>query len=95
MAKAPPSSDAHDQPEQVEPGDPGFEEALSFEQALAELETIVAGIEAGEQSLETSMQHHRRGRALLHRCGALLDAAQQELEEAAVDDLPDAAGDST
>jgi exonuclease VII small subunit len=41
------------------------------------------------------MQHHRRGRALLQRCGALLDAAQHELEEAAVEDLPDAASDAT
>lgn len=80
-------------PEQPDPG--AGVDTLGFEQAVAELEAIVSGIEAGEQSLETSMQHHRRGRALLQRCGALLDAAQHELEEAAVEDLPDAASDAT
>jgi exodeoxyribonuclease VII small subunit len=62
---------------------------LSFEAAVAELESIVEHIEAGELPLEVSMQRHRRGRALVQRCRSMLEVAETELEQAAVEDLPD------
>lgn len=53
-------------------------DALSFEQALAELEHIVAQMESGELSLEQSLHSYQRGAQLLQRCqGALKDAQQQ------------------
>ena len=62
---------------------------LGYEAAIAELEGIVQGIEGGELALEDAMRNHSRGRALVQRCRMILDAAEQELEEAAVEDLPD------
>lgn len=53
-------------------------DALSFEQALAELEHLVAQMESGALSLEQSLQSYKRGAQLLQRCqGALKDAQQQ------------------
>ena len=68
---------------------------LTFEAAVAELESIVEHIESGELPLEASMTRHRRGRQLLQRCRGILDVAEQELEKAAVEDLPDADRDDT
>ena len=63
---------------------------LGYEAAIAELEGIVRGIESGELPLERAMASHTRGRALVQRCRTILDAAEQELEAVAVEDLPDA-----
>lgn len=53
-------------------------DALSFEEALAELEHLVAQMESGALSLEQSLQSYKRGAQLLQRCqGALKDAQQQ------------------
>ncbi len=63
---------------------------LGYEAAMEELEAIVATIESGEMTLEAAMAGHSRGRALVQRCRSILDAAEQELEEAAVEDLAEA-----
>jgi len=63
---------------------------LGYEAAITELEGIVRGIESGELPLESAMASHTRGRALVQRCRTILDAAEQELESVAVEDLPDA-----
>ena len=60
---------------------------LTYEAAVAELEAIVADIESGEQPLEATMAAHTRGRALVQRCRAVLDTAEQHLKEVAVDEL--------
>ncbi|MCC6532942.1 MAG: exodeoxyribonuclease VII small subunit [Burkholderiales bacterium] len=50
----------------------------SFESALAELEKIVATMEAGQLPLEESIAAYRRGAQLLEYCqGALKEASQQ------------------
>jgi len=49
---------------------------LSYEEARAELEAIVAALEAGNQKLEESMAHFERGQALMKRCNDLLEAAE-------------------
>ena len=54
---------------------------LSFEQAAAELETIIERIESGEIGLEESLAQRKRGEQLLKRCRAVLDQAEQELEQ--------------
>lgn len=55
---------------------------LPFEKAVAELETIIASIDAGEIGLEEAMLAHRRGRALVARCREVLDAVAKDLESA-------------
>jgi len=50
----------------------------SFETALAELEGIVAAMEAGQLPLEQSIAAYRRGAQLLQFCqNALKEASQQ------------------
>ncbi|KAA0216335.1 MAG: exodeoxyribonuclease VII small subunit [Leptolyngbya sp. PLA3] len=56
-------------------------DALSYEEAVAELESIVERIESGEASLEESMKLYERGTKLLRRCRAVLDQAEQRLTE--------------
>lgn len=52
----------------------------SFEAALAELENLVAGMEAGQMSLEQSLAAYRRGAQLLEFCQAALADAQQQVK---------------
>ncbi|MDP6793153.1 MAG: exodeoxyribonuclease VII small subunit [Anaerolineales bacterium] len=55
-------------------------ESLSFEDALNELESVVAQLEAGQLSLQESLTLYQRGQQLSQRCNALLDAAQSQIE---------------
>ena len=52
---------------------------LTFEQALAELEKIVARLEGGQLSLEDAMAAHKRGLELAKQCQARLEKARQEV----------------
>jgi exodeoxyribonuclease VII small subunit len=56
-------------------------EALTFEEAYAELETIVAALEEGEGPLEESMVAFMRGQALIKRCAELLDGAELKVKQ--------------
>jgi exodeoxyribonuclease VII small subunit len=49
---------------------------LSFEEAYAELENLIAQLTSGELTLETSVQHYERGRELSAYCQRLLDTAE-------------------
>ena len=53
--------------------------AIPFEQALAELESIVARMEGGSLSLEDSLAEYRRGAALVARCRRTLADVQQQV----------------
>ena len=55
-------------------------ETLSFEKAMAELETIVDRLERGEVTLEESISIYERGEALKKRCEALLQSAEMKIE---------------
>lgn len=55
--------------------------ALSFEQALAELEKIVAQLERGDVALEESIRMYERGAALRAHCEAKLKAAQLKVDQ--------------
>lgn len=55
------------------------EKAQNFESAMAELETIVAGMESGELPLEETLKAYRRGTELLRFCQAALQDAQQQV----------------
>ena len=52
----------------------------SFEQALAELEKIVARMESGELSLEQALATHKRGLELARLCQRQLEVAQQQVK---------------
>ena len=56
-------------------------EALSFEAALKELESIVARLEQGAVDLEDSIALYERGQALKRHCEAKLKAAEGRLEK--------------
>jgi exodeoxyribonuclease VII small subunit len=51
-----------------------------FEQALAELETLVERLESGDLPLDEALQTFERGVALTRRCQGALKAAQQKVE---------------
>lgn len=68
--------------------DPPVDE-LSYEQALAELETIVASLEANKLSLEETLALFERGRALTKHCLELLDHAELQVKQLSGDSLVD------
>lgn len=53
---------------------------LTFESALAEIESIVAAMEDGELPLEQSLAAYKRGAELLQFCQAQLRDAQQQVK---------------
>jgi exodeoxyribonuclease VII small subunit len=58
--------------------------ALSFEQALAELEKIVGQLESGQAPLEESIALYERGARLKAHCEARLEAARLKVEKIVV-----------
>lgn len=54
--------------------------AMSFEDALAELERIVQGLEGGKQRLEDAIGAYERGAALRTHCEAKLRQAEMRVE---------------
>jgi len=54
---------------------------MSFEEALAELETIVRQLEQGDVELEKSIAIYERGAELKTHCGARLKAAELKVEQ--------------
>jgi exodeoxyribonuclease VII small subunit len=53
---------------------------LSFEDALAELERIVRGLEGGQQKLEDAIGAYERGSQLRRHCEAKLAQAEQRVQ---------------
>ena len=69
----------------------------SFEAALAELESIVATMEAGQLPLEQSLAAYKRGAQLLQFCQQALSDAQQQvhiLEANSLQNFPSADDDN-
>ena len=54
--------------------------ALSFEDALKELESIVAELESGQAPLERSIERYQRGALLKAHCEARLEQARLKIE---------------
>ena len=52
----------------------------SYESALAELETIVQAMEAGELTLEQSLAQYKRGSELLQTCQKMLAQVEQDIK---------------
>lgn len=57
---------------------------LSFEQALAELESIVGKLESGQAPLEESLALYARGAELKGHCERKLEAARLRVEKIVV-----------
>jgi len=63
------------------PKDAADIEKMSFEQALRELEAIVAKLESGSVELEVSIDLYERGEKLKNRCDTLLKKATARVEK--------------
>ncbi|MBS3823996.1 MAG: exodeoxyribonuclease VII small subunit [Wenzhouxiangellaceae bacterium] len=57
------------------------EQQPSFEQTLAELETLVEQLESGKLELADSLEKFKRGIELSRQCRVMLDKAQQTVDE--------------
>ena len=57
---------------------------MSFEQALAELEQIVARLEQGKIALEDAINAYERGAALKQHCEAKLREAKERVDKISV-----------
>lgn len=66
--------------------------ALSFEDALKQLETIVRELEQGNVPLERSIDMYERGDALKQHCDALLKSAEAKVEKIQIGQNGTAAG---
>ncbi|MBA2350298.1 MAG: exodeoxyribonuclease VII small subunit [Burkholderiales bacterium] len=64
----------------------------TFETALAELEAIVASMEAGQLPLEQSFAAYKRGAELLQYCQGALQQVQQQVKVLEADTLKDLSG---
>ena len=60
-------------------------QGLSFEQAVAELESIVSRLERGDVALDQSIAIYERGEALKKHCETLLSAAEARIEKIRLD----------
>jgi exodeoxyribonuclease VII small subunit len=60
--------------------------AMSFEQALAELERIVQDLERGQLDLEAAIQAYERGTRLKEHCQRKLQEAQLRVERITLKD---------
>lgn len=61
--------------------EPADIQTMTFEQALAELEQIVARLESGQAPLEDSIRMYERGAALKAHCETRLEAARLRVEK--------------
>ena len=64
-------------------------EELSYEEAFAELETIVNALEGEQNPLEEAMSLFERGQALARRCSELLEGAEIKVRKLSGDVLSD------
>ena len=55
-------------------------EALSFEEALGELQTLVKALEKGDAKLEEAISAYERGAALKRHCERKLREAQEKVD---------------
>jgi exodeoxyribonuclease VII small subunit len=67
-------------------------EELTYEQAYAELESIVATLENEERTLDEAIAQYERGQALAKHCAELLDKAELKVQQLSGDDMADFEG---
>jgi exodeoxyribonuclease VII small subunit len=69
--------------------DPKPVDELTYEEAFAELETIVAALEAGDQPLDEATAVFSRGQALVKRCAELLEKAELKVRQLTGEEIED------
>jgi len=52
---------------------------LTFEQAMEQLESLVADVESGESGLEASIGDVAKGAKLIAHCRSILDASEKKI----------------
>ena len=62
------------------------EKKLTFEQAMARLEEIVAQLEAGDHPWLSPSPFTKRGQKLMKQCVAMLDKAEQKVMKLRLDE---------
>jgi exodeoxyribonuclease VII small subunit len=62
-------------------------EELTYEQAYAELEGIVAALESEERTLDEAISQYERGQALAKYCADLLDKAELKVQQLSGDEM--------
>ena len=70
-------------------------ETLSFEDALVELERIVASLESGDVSLDAAISAFERGTELKTLCQARLEEARMKVEKIKIPEAGDAPSDAS
>ncbi len=68
--------------------DPSDIEKKTYEQAFAELESIVSILESNQRSLDQAMALFERGQALAQHCTNLLDRAELKVRQLSGEDMP-------
>jgi exodeoxyribonuclease VII small subunit len=68
-----------------DPGVPPDIAAMSFEDALAELEQIVRRLEGGQVKLDEAILSYERGAQLKQHCERKLNEAQQRVDRIVID----------
>jgi exodeoxyribonuclease VII small subunit len=76
----------------AKPSSPKPVEELTYEEAFAELETIVNTLEGEQNPLEDAMSLFERGQTLVKRCSELLDGAELKVRKLSGDELTDFEG---
>lgn len=64
-------------------------DSLTYEQALAELEALVAALEEEQQTLNEALSLYERGQALAKHCIELLDQAELKIQQLTPSGLSD------
>lgn len=59
---------------------------MKFEDAIADLESIIERIESGEIGLEECIAEYERGMKLAGRCQEILDTVQKKIAELALEE---------
>ena len=57
------------------------DEDLTYEQAFAELESIVSTLETGEHTLDEAIAKFERGQVLARHCANLLEKAELKVQQ--------------
>jgi len=64
-------------------------DSLTYEEALTELEALVAALEGEQQTLSEALSLYERGQALAQHCIALLDQAEFKIQQLTPSGLSD------
>lgn len=60
--------------------EPGGPDALTFEDAFAQLQTVIGQLEGGELPLDAAVVAFERGMRLAQHCNTLLDGAELRVQ---------------